>query len=67
MAIFQVDLLSGGKLVKRTVDAPDEASARQRCMVSGETVTVLAVKRRAGIVPWSRQPKFPLGLFLQEL
>ncbi|WP_322881624.1 type II secretion system F family protein [Pandoraea sputorum] len=59
--------MSNGKFVTMTVDAPDEASARQRCAASGESIRILSVKRKFGLGTVTRKQKFPLGLFLQEM
>lgn len=63
-------MIAGGRCIERTVDALDEDAARQQCEsrdAHGMDVTVLSVESHARFGWRPRQPKFALGLFLQEL
>jgi general secretion pathway protein F len=63
---FELRAISpAGRLESLDVQALDEGSAREQALVRG--YTVLAVRRRAGLLALSRGDRFPLLLFSQEL
>jgi general secretion pathway protein F len=66
---YELTALKGAQgVIRLAVDAPDEASARRQAAEQG--LTVLATKASGRALPDLRRlfaPKFPLGLFSQEL
>jgi general secretion pathway protein F len=66
---YELTALKGAQgVIRLAVDAPDEAAARRQAAEQG--LTVLATKASGRALPDLRRllgPKFPLGLFSQEL
>lgn len=66
---YELTALKGAQgVVRLAVDAPDEAAAREQARAQG--LTVLAARSARAALPDVRRlfaPKFPLGLFSQEL
>lgn len=67
MPLFEANLLTAGGVHKKTVDAPDESSAREHLTAEEGVVAVLAIRKKGSLISRTRTPKFPLSLFLQEL
>ena len=66
---YELTALKGGEgVVRLAVEAPDEAAARQQAHAQGLTVLAARAARRA-LPDLARlfAPRFPLGLFSQEL